>query len=113
MSPLTVILHQPFIFRQTRCKSVLHWQEVARSTTVLLYCSNLQHATTPTTPTTLATLATLESDMLIYTALEHRDYTGGEGLRLLQNLVQAGATIVHSVGEAVEIVRQKPLNAVQ
>jgi iron complex transport system ATP-binding protein len=66
--------------------------------------------TTPTTPATLATLATLESDMLIYTALEHRDYTGGEGLRLLQNLVQAGATIVHSVGEAIEIVRQQPLN---
>ncbi len=43
---LTVILHQSFIFRQTRCKSVLHWQERARSTTVLLQCSNLQLATT-------------------------------------------------------------------
>jgi iron complex transport system ATP-binding protein len=57
--------------------------------------------------------AIVEAEMLDHTALEHRDYTGGEGLRLLQNLVQAGATIVHSVGEAVEIVRQKPLNAVQ
>jgi iron complex transport system ATP-binding protein len=57
--------------------------------------------------------ATLESDMPVYTAIEHRDYTGGEGLRLLQNLVQAGATIVHSVGEAVEIVKQQPLNVVQ
>jgi iron complex transport system ATP-binding protein len=54
--------------------------------------------------------ATLESDTLVYTSIEQRDYTGGEGLRLLQNLVQAGATIVHSVGEAIEIVRQQPLN---
>ena len=32
--------------QQTRWKSVLHGQEIARSTTVLLQCSNLQLATT-------------------------------------------------------------------
>jgi iron complex transport system ATP-binding protein len=80
------------------------------SSPLLADACSVDKPTTPTTPTTPATPATLESDMLIYPALEHRDYTGGEGLRLLQNLVQAGATIVHSVGEAIEIVRPQPLN---
>jgi hypothetical protein len=35
-----------------------------------------------------------------------RDYTGGEGLMLIRNLLQAGTTIAESVGEAVEILKQ-------
>ena len=35
-----------------------------------------------------------------------RDYTGGDGLQLLEDLLQTGAIVVESVGEAIEIVRR-------
>ena len=35
-----------------------------------------------------------------------RDYTGGEGLQLLEDLLQTGAMVVESVGEAIEMIRR-------
>jgi cobalamin transport system ATP-binding protein len=36
-----------------------------------------------------------------------QDYTGGQGLNILQALFQAGAAVVESVGEAVEFVKKR------
>jgi iron complex transport system ATP-binding protein len=41
-----------------------------------------------------------------HTGIEARDYTGGEGLKLVEKLLQAGASVVGSVGEAVDIARR-------
>jgi iron complex transport system ATP-binding protein len=38
--------------------------------------------------------------------IEARDYTEGEGLKLVEKLLQAGASVVGSVGEAVDIARR-------
>ncbi len=38
--------------------------------------------------------------------LASRDYTGGAGLQLLNQLIAAGATIVNTVGEAVELAKK-------
>jgi iron complex transport system ATP-binding protein len=37
-----------------------------------------------------------------------RDYTGGEGVKLLEELLRSGAMVVETVSEVVEIVRGKP-----
>ncbi|HEU5227828.1 MAG TPA: ABC transporter ATP-binding protein [Ktedonobacteraceae bacterium] len=39
--------------------------------------------------------------------LAARDYTGGQGQQLLEQLQQAGALVVESVGEALEVVKRK------
>jgi iron complex transport system ATP-binding protein len=36
-----------------------------------------------------------------------QDYTGGQGLKILHALIQAGAVVVESVGEAVEFVKKR------
>lgn len=55
---------------------------------------------TSCTSTESATEETLE-DMLAT-----RDYTGGEGTRCLQQIVQSGATLASSVTDVLEVVRQ-------
>jgi iron complex transport system ATP-binding protein len=51
----------------------------------------------------------IEGGMLLRTKMAERDYTGGEGLKLLEDLLQAGAVVVGSVKEAIEIIRKQPL----
>ena len=51
----------------------------------------------------------IEGGMLLRTKMAERDYTGGEGLKLLEDLLQAGAVVVKSVKEAIEIIRRQPL----
>ena len=41
--------------------------------------------------------------------MAERDYTGGEGLKLLEGLLQAGAIVAGSVTEAVEIIKKQSL----
>ncbi len=41
--------------------------------------------------------------------LAARDYTGGEGLKLLEMLLQSGAVVVQSVGEVLEMVKNQRL----
>jgi cobalamin transport system ATP-binding protein len=41
-------------------------------------------------------------DVLQQTGIANRDYTNGEGMRLVRELLQAGAMVVGSVAEAVE-----------
>ena len=48
----------------------------------------------------------LEDAKLLRTKMAERDYTGGEGLKLLEDLLQAQAVIVKSVSEAIEIIRK-------
>src|SRR5260221_2526074 len=40
------------------------------------------------------------------TAIAERDYTNGEGLRLMRELLQAGASVVGSIAEATEVTRR-------
>jgi iron complex transport system ATP-binding protein len=51
----------------------------------------------------------IEGAILLHTKMAERDYTGGEGLKLLEDLLQAGAVVVKSVREAIEIIRKQPL----
>ncbi|MBO0778499.1 MAG: ABC transporter ATP-binding protein [Ktedonobacteraceae bacterium] len=41
------------------------------------------------------------------TGMAGRDYSGGDGLRLTQELLQAGARVVGSVGEALQAIKQQ------
>ena len=51
----------------------------------------------------------IEGGMLLRTKMAERDYTGGEGLKLLEDLLQSGAVVVESVKGAIEIIRKQPL----
>src|SRR6266702_4295948 len=51
----------------------------------------------------------IEGGMLLRTKMAERDYTGGEGLKVLEDLLQAGAVVVESVKGAIEIIRKQPL----
>ncbi len=46
-----------------------------------------------------------EPGLLQRTGITSRDYTNGEGVKLVGELLQAGATVAESVGEAIEIAR--------
>ena len=47
-----------------------------------------------------------EDAISLRTKMAVRDYTGGEGLKLLEDLLQARAVVVKSVTEAIEIIRK-------
>jgi len=50
---------------------------------------------------------TITSDeMLLKAGVANRDYTNGEGTKLIRNLLQAGSAIVQSVAEAVEVAKR-------
>ena len=51
----------------------------------------------------------IEGGIVLRAKMAERDYTGGEGLKLLEDLLQAGAVVVGSVKEAIEIIRKQPL----
>lgn len=53
--------------------------------------------------------ASTEIDMSTNTEISARDYTDGEGLKLLEELMHVGAIEVGSAAEAVEIVRKQPI----
>jgi iron complex transport system ATP-binding protein len=46
-----------------------------------------------------------EPEMLQRTGIASRDYTSGEGVKLVGELLQTGATVAESVSEAIEIAR--------
>ncbi|MBV9020442.1 MAG: ABC transporter ATP-binding protein [Ktedonobacteraceae bacterium] len=52
------------------------------------------------------TLIETDDDELQRTGMATRDYTDGEALKLVGQLLQAGAMVVSSVGEAVELVKR-------
>ena len=54
--------------------------------------------------TTVTTYA--GEDMLQQTGIANRDYTDGEGMRLVRELLQAGAMVVGSVAEVVEAAKR-------
>ena len=41
-----------------------------------------------------------------------RDYTGGEGLKLLEDLLQAGAVVVRGVGDVLEVLKKHDLHKI-
>jgi iron complex transport system ATP-binding protein len=46
------------------------------------------------------------NEVLQQTGIAHRDYTNGEGTRLVRDLLQAGALVVESVAEAVDVAKK-------
>jgi len=58
----------------------------------------------PTVPA--ATSCKDEPEMLQRTGITSRDYTDGEGVKLVGKLLHAGATIAESASEAIEIARR-------
>src|SRR6266516_3542228 len=67
---------------------------------ILLAASDIENECAPSD--------SMESDKgtLQRTGMAARDYTGGEAMRLIAQLLQAGAVVVGSVGEALEIVKE-------
>ncbi len=45
-------------------------------------------------------------ELLLKTGIANRDYTNGEGTRLVYDILQAGATVVQSVAEAVAAAKR-------
>jgi cobalamin transport system ATP-binding protein len=45
-------------------------------------------------------------ELLLKTGIASRDYTNGEGTKLVHDLLQAGATVVRSVAEAIEAAKR-------
>ena len=45
-------------------------------------------------------------EMLLKAGIANRDYTSGEGTKLVRDLLQAGATVIQSVAEAVEAAKR-------
>lgn len=46
-----------------------------------------------------------EQSLLQRTGMAERDYTGGEGIRLTEELLQNGASVEHSVGDVIEYAK--------
>ena len=44
-------------------------------------------------------------ELLLKTGIANRDYTNGEGTKLVYDILQAGATVVRTVAEAVEVAK--------
>lgn len=49
--------------------------------------------------------------LLLQMGIAIRDYTEGQGVQCMRELLQAGATVVSSVGEAVEVIRKMIVSA--
>jgi iron complex transport system ATP-binding protein len=47
-----------------------------------------------------------DDELLQYTGITERDYTGGVGVMLVRELLQEKATVTGSIGEALEIIRR-------
>jgi iron complex transport system ATP-binding protein len=59
----------------------------------------------PAGPAISPEAAPSEGDLLRQSGILSRDYTQGAGIALVRQLLQAGAHLVHSVGEAVDLAR--------
>jgi iron complex transport system ATP-binding protein len=57
-------------------------------------------------PTSIAPVSAQEAP-LQQTGIVTRDYTGGQGVHCIRELLQAGASVVSSVGEAVEAIKRQ------
>ena len=49
-----------------------------------------------------------EDKLLRQTGIAARDYTNGEGVKLIREMLQSGAIVVNSLGETLEIVEKHP-----
>ena len=58
---------------------------------------------------TLNESISIDDNISLRKKMAERDYTGGEGLKLLEDLLQAGAIVARSVTEAVEIIKKQSL----
>ncbi len=53
----------------------------------------------------------INGEVLEQTGITSRDYTNGDGLRVVRALLEAGATVVESVTEAVEAAKKSAILA--
>ena len=55
---------------------------------------------------------THEGEQSQHKTMAARDYTGGEGLKLLEDLLQTGAIVVQAVGDVLEILKKHDLHKI-
>jgi iron complex transport system ATP-binding protein len=75
-----------------------------RGIEVLLVASAL--ATTHDEKQSILDIAFTSDELLLKTGIANRDYTNGEGTKLIRDLLQTGATVVQSVAEVVETAKR-------
>ena len=63
-------------------------------------------ATTHDEEQSIPNAAFTNDELLLKTGIANRDYTNGEGTKLIRDLLQSGATVVQSVAEAVEAAKR-------
>jgi cobalamin transport system ATP-binding protein len=74
--------------------------------TVLLLAPAVTTSSTNGQERTILGTSFAGDDVLQQTGIANRDYTSGEGTRLVRDLLQAGAMVVESVSEAVDLAKK-------
>jgi len=72
---------------------------------VLLLAPALATTTTNSEKQSTSDNTNINDELLLKTEIANRDYTNGEGTKLVHDLLQTGAVVVQSVAEAVEMAR--------
>jgi iron complex transport system ATP-binding protein len=75
-------------------------------TKVLLLAPTLTTTSTNGEKQSISDSAFNNDELLLKTGIVNRDYTKGEGTKLVRDLLQTGATVVESVAEAVEAAKK-------
>jgi iron complex transport system ATP-binding protein len=73
---------------------------------VLLLAPALTTTSTNGEKQSISDSACNNDELLLKTGIVNRDYTKGEGTKLVRDLLQTGATVVESVAEAVETAKK-------
>ncbi len=73
---------------------------------VLLLAPALATSSTNSEEQSISDTTCTIDEMLLKAGIANRDYTSGEGTKLVRDLLQAGATVIQSVAEAVEAAKR-------
>jgi iron complex transport system ATP-binding protein len=73
---------------------------------VILLTPTLATSSTTNEEQTISDNTCTSDELLLKSGIAKRDYTNGEGTKLVRDLLQAGATVVQSVAEAVEAAKR-------
>jgi iron complex transport system ATP-binding protein len=76
---------------------------------VLLLASALANSSSNSEEQLVADNNCTSNELLLKSGIVNRDYTNGEGTKLVLDLLQAGASVVQSVAEAVEAAKRVSL----
>ncbi|MGZ3611217.1 MAG: ABC transporter ATP-binding protein [Ktedonobacteraceae bacterium] len=73
---------------------------------VLILAPALATSSTNSEEQSISDTTSTSDEMLLQAGIADRDYTSGEGTKLVRDLLQAGATVIQSVAEAVEAAKR-------